>query len=88
MNLKEPIVFQNSFLFKNNSPPQLSERLLQLPRNLKEGLDALASDNNFLRRGDIFSDELLDLCVYMKRKEIKSIQTVTPPFEYKMYFKM
>ncbi len=57
-----------------------------LPRNLTEALDALGTDNDFLRRGGIFSDELLEQWVTVKREEIKSIQTMPHPFEYKMYF--
>jgi glutamine synthetase len=59
-----------------------------LPRNLTEALDALASDNDFLRRGNIFKDELLDQWVQLKQEEIKSIGTMPHPFEYKMYFNL
>jgi glutamine synthetase len=62
------------------------DKIKFLPRNLTESIDALAADNDFLRRGDIFDDELLDQWVNVKREEIKSIQTMPHPFEYKMYF--
>ncbi len=57
-----------------------------LPRNLTEALDAVEKDNDFLFRGGIFSEELLDQWVKVKREEIKSIVTMPHPFEYKMYF--
>ena len=59
-----------------------------LPRNLAEALDALALDNEFLKRGNIFSDELLDQWVRIKQEEIKSIGTMPHPFEYKLYFNL
>jgi len=59
-----------------------------LPRNLAEALDALALDNEFLRRENIFSDELLDQWVKIKQEEIKSIGTMPHPFEYKLYFNL
>lgn len=59
-----------------------------LPRNLSEALDALAADNDFLRRGDMFTDELLDQWVKLKQEEIKSIGTMPHPFEFKMYFSL
>ncbi len=59
-----------------------------LPRNLAEALDALALDNAFLRRGNIFSDELLEQWVKIKQEEIMSIGTMPHPFEYKMYFNL
>ncbi|MBU1096155.1 MAG: type I glutamate--ammonia ligase [Bacteroidetes bacterium] len=57
-----------------------------LPRNLAEALDALEADNDFLKRGNIFTDELLDQWIKIKDEEIKSIGTMPHPFEYKMYF--
>jgi glutamine synthetase len=59
-----------------------------LPRNLAEALDALAVDNGFLKRGGLFSDELLDQWVTIKQQEIKSIGTMPHPFEYKLYFNL
>jgi glutamine synthetase len=59
-----------------------------LPRNLAEALDALAVDHEFLRRGNLFTDELLDQWVKTKQQEIKSIGTMPHPFEYKLYFNL
>ncbi|MFA6597484.1 MAG: type I glutamate--ammonia ligase [Ignavibacteriaceae bacterium] len=59
-----------------------------LPRNLTESLDALAGDNEFLKRGGIFTEELLNQWVKIKEEEIKSIGTMPHPFEYKMYFNL
>jgi glutamine synthetase len=65
-----------------------SGKINLLPRNLEEALDALKADNNFLKRGNIFSDELLDQWVRLKREEINSINTMPHPFEFKMYFNL
>jgi glutamine synthetase len=59
-----------------------------LPRNLAEALDALAVDHDFLKRDNLFSDELLDQWVRIKQEEIKSIGTMPHPFEYKLYFNL
>ncbi len=59
-----------------------------LPRNLEEALDALNTDNDFLKRGNLFSDELLDQWVNIKQQEIKSIGTMPHPFEFKLYFNL
>lgn len=63
-------------------------RIHFLPRNLAEALDALKADNDFLHRGNIFSDDLLDQWVKIKQEEIMSIGTMPHPFEYKMYFNL
>ncbi|WP_337866212.1 type I glutamate--ammonia ligase [Ignavibacterium sp.] len=59
-----------------------------LPRNLAEALDALEIDNEFLKRGNIFTDELLQQWIKVKKEEIHSIGTMPHPFEYKMYFNL
>jgi len=59
-----------------------------LPRNLEESLDALKADNKFLKRGGLFTDELIEQWVTIKEQEIKSIGTMPHPFEYKMYFNL
>ena len=71
---------------KNILDDSMKDKIHFLPRNLAEALDALEVDNDFLRRGNIFSDELLEQWVKIKEEEIKSIVTMPHPFEYKMYF--
>jgi len=46
----------------------------------------LEADNDFLKRGNIFTDELLEQWVKVKSEEIHAIGTMPHPFEYKMYF--
>jgi glutamine synthetase len=57
-----------------------------LPKNLGDALDALEADFDFLKRDDIFNDNLFDQWIKIKDEEIKSIATMPHPFEYKMYF--
>ena len=64
------------------------EKIHFLPRNLAEAMDALEADNKFLKHGNIFSDELLEQWVKVKREEVHSIGTMPHPFEYKMYFSL
>jgi len=64
------------------------EHIQFLPRNLAEALDALEVDDEFLKRGGIFSRELLEQWKTLKQQEIKSIGTMPHPFEYKMYFNL
>ena len=59
-----------------------------LPRNLEEALDALAADQGFLKRGNVFAQELIDQWVSLKEKEIQSIGTMPHPFEFKLYFNL
>ena len=71
---------------KNILDESFIDNIQFLPRNLTEALDALKADNDFLKFNDSFSDELLDQWTRIKEEEVKSIQTMPHPFEYKMYF--
>ena len=64
------------------------ENIHFLPRSLAEAMDALEVDNKFLKEGNIFTDELLEQWVKVKREEVHSIGTMPHPFEYKMYFNL
>jgi glutamine synthetase len=59
-----------------------------LPRHLEESLDALKADNKFLKRGNLFTEELIEQWIIIKEEEIKSIGTMPHPYEYKMYFNL
>lgn len=63
-----------------------SAKIQMLPRNLTEVLDAFEADHDFLKRGNIFDDHLLQQRVNLKNDEIHAIGTMPHPFEYKMYF--
>ncbi len=74
--------------FGKNISDEDREKIQFLPRNLEEALDALAVDNEFLKRGGIFTDELIQQWVRLKEEEIKAIGTMPHPFEFKMYFNL
>ncbi|MBX3007169.1 MAG: type I glutamate--ammonia ligase [Melioribacteraceae bacterium] len=65
---------------------EIRSKIKMLPRNLEEAIDALNADNEFLKRGNIFTEELLDQWIKIKNEEIHSIGTMPHPFEFKMYF--
>lgn len=64
------------------------DKIKFLPRNLDESLDALSNDNAFLKRGGLFTDELIAQWEKIKHEEIRSIGTMPHPFEFKMYFNL
>ncbi|HQJ46891.1 MAG TPA: type I glutamate--ammonia ligase, partial [Ignavibacteriaceae bacterium] len=88
VNKIDPIKEGYGPIDKNFLDPSYTGKIHFLPRNLEEALDALAVDNNFLKRGGIFTDELLDQWVKIKNEEIHSINTMPHPFEFKMYFNL
>lgn len=73
---------------KNILDDSMKDHIHFLPRDFTEALNAMDADNDFLKRGGIFTDQLLDQWKKVKLEEIKSIQTMPHPFEYKMYFNL
>lgn len=61
-------------------------RVQRLPRSLEAALDALASDHAFLRTGDVFSQELIDRWLEVKRDEAREVAARPTPHEYELYF--
>jgi glutamine synthetase len=75
-------------IVKDISEEALRNHIHFLPRNLEEALDALSDDHEFLMRGGVFTEELIDQWVNIKWQDIKSIATMPHPFEYKLYFNL
>lgn len=57
-----------------------------LPTSLEEAADALAEDNNFLRAGSVFDDELISDWIKAKKAEEKEIRLRPHPYEVQFYY--
>ena len=88
VNKIDPVKEGYGPLDRNVFDDDVKDTIKFLPRNLTEALDALKEDEDFLRRGNIFTDELLEQWIKIKQEEINSIGTMPHPFEYKMYFNL
>jgi glutamine synthetase len=62
--------------------------LQMLPRNLGEALDALEADRKFLENKDVFSKDMIDDYIQMKRDEVASFQGSPHPKEHSLYFSL
>lgn len=65
-----------------------TEDLHMLPANLGEALDALETDREFLEDGEVFSKEMIDDYIEMKRDEVASFQGSPHPKEHSLYFSL
>ncbi len=54
--------------------------------SLEGALDALEKDSDFLKVGDVFSDDLIDAYIDMKRAEVRRLNSSTHPVEFDMYY--
>ncbi len=68
------------------SPEELS-RVPHMPGSLEESLAALEADNTFLRKGDVFTEDLLEKwATYKKENELDPVRLRPVPYEFALYF--
>jgi glutamine synthetase len=57
------------------------------PNSLEESLKALRKDHQFLLRGDVFTEDVIDTWIWFKtEKECEELRQRPHPFEFAMYF--
>jgi glutamine synthetase len=58
-----------------------------MPASLEEALDCLEADHEFLLKGDVFTEELIETFITYKRKnEADAIRLRPHPYEFLMYY--
>ncbi len=68
------------------SPEELA-KIPQVPSSLEEALDALESDNAYLKEGGVFTDDLIDVWMNYKRtNEVDAIRLRPHPWEFQLYY--
>lgn len=67
-------------------PPEEHDKVKQVPSSLDEALRALEEDHDFLGEGDVFTDDLIQTWVDIKREEIDMQRLSPTPLEYELYF--
>ena len=56
--------------------------------SLDEALDAIDKDREFLTRGGVFTDDMIDAYIALKMEEVTRFRMTTHPVEYDMYFSL
>jgi len=54
--------------------------------SLEEALEALKADREFLTKGGVFSDDMLDAYIALKQEEVDLINMTTHPLEFDLYY--
>ena len=60
-------------------PPEQIDDLPTVCRTLEEALDALDQDRGFLLEGEVFTDDVIDAHIALKRAEIEARGAGPPP---------
>jgi glutamine synthetase len=68
-------------------PPEELAQVPTVPASLEEALDALEADQDFLKAGGVFTDDLIDTWIHYKRvNEVDALRLRPHPWEFHLYY--
>jgi glutamine synthetase len=67
-------------------PPEELAGVPTVCGSLREALDSLSADREFLKKGDVFTDDLIDGYITLKWEEVYNIEHTPHPVEFQMYY--
>ena len=67
-------------------PPEEAKKVPTVCHSLDMALEHLDNDREFLTRGGVFSNDMLDAYMALKLEEIQRFRTTTHPVEFDMYY--
>jgi len=69
-------------------PPEEEAEIPQVCYSFDQALDALKADREYLTRGGVFSDDMLDAYIALKMEEVTRMRMTTHPVEFDMYYSL
>jgi glutamine synthetase len=67
-------------------PAEEAAAIPQVAGSLREALDALSADREFLTAGGVFTDDMIDAYIDLKMEEVYRVEHTTHPVEFDMYY--
>jgi glutamine synthetase len=68
-------------------PPEDLAEVPQVPASLDEALDALEADQDYLKAGGVFTDDLIETWIAYKREnEVDQLRLRPHPYEFYLYY--
>jgi glutamine synthetase len=68
-------------------PPEELAEVPSVPGSLSEALDALERDHEFLLKGDVFTEDVIETWLWYKRtKEVDPVRLRPHPYEFVLYY--
>ena len=71
-----------------NLPPEEEKNIPQVCFSLEMALEHLDKDREFLKRGGVFSDDVLDAYLALKMQDVTRLRMTTHPVEFDMYYSL
>ncbi len=69
-----------------NLPKKELAKIPLLPISLTKALDALENDYDFLLQGGVFTEDLIESWIDLKRKDVEEIRIRPHPWEFHLYY--
>ena len=69
-------------------PPEEAKDIPTVCSSFDEALAALDADRAFLTTGGVFSDDMIDAYIELKKEEVTRLQMTTHPVEFDMYYSL
>ncbi len=69
-------------------PPEEAAKVPNACASLDEALECLDKDRDFLIRGGVFSNDMIDAFILLKMDEVTLLRTTTHPVEFDMYYSL
>jgi glutamine synthetase len=67
--------------------PEELKKVPSLPGSLEESLKALERDHDFLLKGDVFSEEIVETWIdYKMKNEVQAVAQRPHPYEFALYY--
>ncbi|HWL74915.1 MAG TPA: glutamine synthetase, partial [Burkholderiaceae bacterium] len=67
-------------------PPEEDAKIPTVCSSLEQALEYLDNDREFLTRGGVFSNDLIDAYIALKMDEVTRFRMTTHPLEFDMYY--
>lgn len=67
-------------------PPEELKDVPTVAGSLREALGALDADRDFLKKGDVFTDDQIDAYIALKEEENLAYETAPHPMEFQLYY--
>jgi glutamine synthetase len=67
-------------------PPEELKQVPTVCGSLREALDSLKADHDFLLKGDVFSKEFIEAYIELKFEEVFKFEHTPHPVEFQMYY--
>ena len=67
-------------------PPEELANVPTVCGSLREALEALVADNEYLKKGDVFTDDMINSYIELKWEEVYNFEHTPHPVEFEMYY--